>query len=41
MDLWDINCINLNDSQAVVVMITENHVLVGVISSSCKHEVSL
>lgn len=41
MDLWDINCINSSGSQAVVVMITESHVLFGVISSFCKHEVSL
>lgn len=38
MDLWDINGINSSGSQAVVVMITESHVLVRVISSSYKHE---
>lgn len=41
MDLWDINGINSSGSQAVVVMTTESHVLVQVISSSYKHEVSL
>jgi len=40
MDLWDIKSINLSDSQVLVVMTSESHVLVGAVSSSpCQCEV--